>query len=141
MAPIAEIVAKAIEAVGGAEAWALLTARERIGADLYNAQQPWRRLADVPGVSIARLPVRHRSGRYDLRAAHEGAAAARLRAGPATASSGREYPHRQRMERDLDAVMALAPTQRDGRRLRKRYGKARGHLFTFLDHPEAGCGQ
>jgi transposase len=47
------------------------------------------------------------------------------------------------MERDLDAVMALAlaPTQRDGRRLRKRYGKARGHLFTFLDHPEAGCGQ
>jgi hypothetical protein len=39
MAPIAEIVAKAIEAVGGAEAWALLTARERIGADLYNAQQ------------------------------------------------------------------------------------------------------
>lgn len=29
--------------------------------------------------------------------------------------------HRQRLERDLDAVIALAPTQRDGRRLRKRY--------------------
>ena len=40
------------------------------------------------------------------------------------------------MECQLDAVMALAPTQRDGRRLRKRYGKLRGHLFTFLDHPE-----
>ena len=33
-------------------------------------------------------------------------------------------------------VMALAPTNAHGRRLRKRYGKVRGHLFTFLDHPE-----
>lgn len=49
-------------------------------------------------------------------------------------STRRQY--RQRMECQLDAVMALAPTQRDGRRLRKRYGKLRGHLFTFLDHPE-----
>ena len=49
-------------------------------------------------------------------------------------STRRQY--RQRMERQLDAVMALAPTQSDGRRLRKRYGKLRGHLFTFLDHPE-----
>ncbi len=47
--------------------------------------------------------------------------------------------YRQRMERDLDAVMALAPTNRDGRRLRKRYGKVRAHLFTFLDHPEVGA--
>jgi len=47
--------------------------------------------------------------------------------------------YRQRMERDLDAVMALAPSQRDGRRLRKRYGKVRAHLFTFLDHPEVGA--
>ncbi len=46
----------------------------------------------------------------------------------------REY--RRRLERDLDAVMALAPTQRDGRRLRKRYARVRDHLFTFLDHPE-----
>jgi hypothetical protein len=36
---------------------------------------------------------------------------------------------------DLDAIMALAPVTRDRRRSRKRYGKLRGHLFTFLDHP------
>ncbi len=46
----------------------------------------------------------------------------------------REY--RRRLERDLDAVMALAPTQRDGRRLRKRCARVRDHLFSFLDHPE-----
>ncbi len=44
--------------------------------------------------------------------------------------------HRQRMERDLDKVMALAPVSRDGKRLRTRYAKVRAHLFTFLDHPE-----
>ena len=44
--------------------------------------------------------------------------------------------YRQKLERQLDVVMALAPTTRDGRRLRKRYGKVRAHLFTFLDHPE-----
>jgi len=52
-------------------------------------------------------------------------------------STRRQYRHR--LERDLDAVMALLPKQRDGLRLRKRYGKIRGHLFTFLDHPEAGA--
>lgn len=50
------------------------------------------------------------------------------------ASTRREY--RRRLERDLDAVMALAPTHRDGQRLRKRYVRVREHLFTFLDHPE-----
>lgn len=49
-------------------------------------------------------------------------------------STRREY--RRRLEHALDAVMALAPTHRDGQRLRKRYGKHRSHLFTFLDHPE-----
>ncbi len=49
-------------------------------------------------------------------------------------STRREY--RRRLEYALDAVMALAPTHRDGQRLRKRYGKHRSHLFTFLDHPE-----
>ena len=49
-------------------------------------------------------------------------------------STRREY--RRRLERALDAVMALAPTQRDGQRLRRRYGTLRSHLFTFLDHPE-----
>jgi transposase len=49
----------------------------------------------------------------------------------------REY-HR-RLERSLDAVIALAPVNRDGRRLRKRYAKVRDHLFTFLDHPEVAA--
>jgi transposase len=49
-------------------------------------------------------------------------------------STRRQY--RQRLDRDLDAIMVLAPTTKDGRRLRKRYGKLRAHLFTFLDHPE-----
>ncbi len=49
-------------------------------------------------------------------------------------STRREY--RRRLEVALDAVIALAPTQRDGKRLRKRYARFREHLFTFLDHPE-----
>jgi transposase len=49
-------------------------------------------------------------------------------------STRRQY--RQRLDRDLDAIMVLAPTTKDGCRLRKRYGKLRAHLFTFLDHPE-----
>jgi transposase len=46
------------------------------------------------------------------------------------------HEYRRRLERDLDAVMALAPTNRHGLRLRKRYGLLREHLFTFLDQPE-----
>jgi transposase len=49
-------------------------------------------------------------------------------------STRREY--RRRLDHALDAVMAGAPTNSDGKRLRKRYGKIRSHLFTFLDHPE-----
>jgi transposase len=49
-------------------------------------------------------------------------------------STRREY--RRRLDHDLDAVMALVPTNRHGRRLRRRYGKVRDHLFTFLHHPE-----
>jgi transposase len=49
-------------------------------------------------------------------------------------STRREY--RRRLEHALDAVMALAPTNRHRHRLRRRYGKLREHLFTFLDHPE-----
>ncbi len=49
-------------------------------------------------------------------------------------STRREY--RRRLECALDAVMALAPTHRDGQRLRKRYGKLRSHLFAFLGRPE-----
>jgi transposase len=50
------------------------------------------------------------------------------------ATTRRQY--RQRLDRDLDAILALAPTNRDGKRLRKRYAQHRSHLFTFLDHPE-----
>jgi transposase len=49
-------------------------------------------------------------------------------------STRRSY--QRRLDRDLDAIMALAPANRHGKRLRKRYGKHRSHLFTFLDHPD-----
>jgi transposase len=44
--------------------------------------------------------------------------------------------YQRRLDRDLNAIMVLAPTNPHGRRLRKRYGKVRSHLFTFLEHPE-----
>lgn len=44
--------------------------------------------------------------------------------------------YRRRLDRDLDVIMALAPDTKDGKRLRRRYGKVRSHLFTFLDHPD-----
>jgi transposase len=46
------------------------------------------------------------------------------------------YQYRRRLDRDLDAIMALAPSNKHGKRLRKRYAKVRGDLFTFLAHPE-----
>ena len=49
-------------------------------------------------------------------------------------STRREY--RRRLDHDLDAITALAPVNRHGKRLRKRYGRLRDHLFTFLDYPE-----
>jgi transposase len=52
-------------------------------------------------------------------------------------STRREY--RRRLDHDLDTIMALAPTNRHGQRLRRRYGKVRDHLFTFLDHPEVAA--
>jgi transposase len=44
--------------------------------------------------------------------------------------------YQRRLDHDLNAIMVLAPTNPHGRRLRKRYGKVRSHLFTFLEHPE-----
>src|SRR5829696_7376804 len=82
---------------------------------LRRPARPRRGLADLPGAPAARLPLRRR---------HRGLAE----------STRREY--RRRLEHALDAVMALAPTHRPGQRLRKRYGRLREHLFTFLDHPE-----
>ena len=52
-------------------------------------------------------------------------------------STRRSY--RQRLDRELDAIMRLAPINRHGQRLRRRYGKLRSHLFTFLDYPEVGA--
>lgn len=49
-------------------------------------------------------------------------------------STRRQY--RRRLDHDLDAIMVLAPDNRHGKRLRKRYAKVRDHLFTFLEHPE-----
>jgi transposase len=45
--------------------------------------------------------------------------------------------YQRRLDRELTAIMALAPTNRHGRRLRKRYAKVRNSLFTFLEHPDA----
>jgi transposase len=49
-------------------------------------------------------------------------------------STRRSY--QRRLDHDLNAIMVLLPTNPHGRRLRKRYGKVRSHLFTFLAHPE-----
>ena len=51
----------------------------------------------------------------------------------------RRRSYRQRLDRELDAIMRLAPGNRHGQRLRKRYDKLRSHLFTFLDYPEVGA--
>jgi transposase len=42
----------------------------------------------------------------------------------------------RRLDRDLNAIMALVVENRHGRRLRKRYGRVRNSLFTFLEHPD-----
>lgn len=40
------------------------------------------------------------------------------------------------LDREMTAIMGLSPTNPHGRRLRKRYGKVRNDLFTFLEHPD-----
>jgi hypothetical protein len=49
-------------------------------------------------------------------------------------STRREYL--RRLERDLTAILALATTNRHGKRLRKRYLEVRDGLFTFLRDPK-----
>ena len=44
--------------------------------------------------------------------------------------------YRRGLDRDMNAIVGFAPTNPHGKRLRKRYGKVRNHLFTFLEHPE-----
>jgi transposase len=45
--------------------------------------------------------------------------------------------YQRRLDHELNAIMMLVPVNPHGRRLRKRYGKVRNSLFTFLEHPEA----
>ena len=42
----------------------------------------------------------------------------------------------RRLDRELNAIMGLVPTNPHAKRLRKRYGKVRNSLFTFLEHPD-----
>jgi transposase len=51
--------------------------------------------------------------------------------------AGTRLEYRRRLEHDLDAVLALQPSNRHGQRLRKRYLAVRDSLFTFLEHPDA----
>jgi transposase len=45
------------------------------------------------------------------------------------------YQYRCRLYRDLEAILALSPTQEDGVRLQNRYLELRENLFLFLDDP------
>jgi transposase len=62
-------------------------------------------------------------------------AAVLARRSKSLAQSTRRY-HLRRLNAELTRIMALAPDNQHGKRLRKRYHKVRNHLFTFLDHPE-----
>lgn len=43
------------------------------------------------------------------------------------------YQYRCNLNRRLQKALALAPQQKDGRRLYKRYGSIKDHLFLFLE--------
>ena len=43
--------------------------------------------------------------------------------------------YRRRLEQDLDRILALTPMTKTGERLKKRYLKHRGTLFTFFEDP------
>jgi len=53
-----------------------------------------------------------------------------------TLAASTRHQYRRRLDRDLDTIMALVPRNRHGQRLKKRYGKVRNDLFTFLAHPD-----
>jgi len=42
----------------------------------------------------------------------------------------------RRLDHDLNVIMGLAPVNPHGKRLRKRYGRVRNSLFSFLEHPD-----
>jgi hypothetical protein len=75
-----------------------------------------------PGRSAVCIAIRHGLG-------------AGPREEPTLAESTRRS-YLRKLDRSLNAIMVLAPTNRHGRRLRKRYGGVRGSLFTFLEHPD-----
>jgi transposase len=52
-------------------------------------------------------------------------------------AEGTRRTYRRRLDRELDVILARTPANQHGKRLRKRYRKVRGSLFTFLDYPEA----
>jgi transposase len=54
----------------------------------------------------------------------------------ATLAESTRRTYLRKLDHSLNAIMVLAPTSRDGKRLRKRYGAVRGSLFTFLEHPD-----
>ncbi len=54
---------------------------------------------------------------------------------PELAESTR-YQYRYRLNRDLQELLKLKPTQEDGIRLQKRYEDLQENLFIFLDDPE-----
>lgn len=58
------------------------------------------------------------------------------RRGHSPADSTR-HCYQRPLGRDFNAIIALAPTNRHGKRLRKRYGRVRSRLFTFLAQSEA----
>ena len=49
--------------------------------------------------------------------------------------------YQSRLDRELDAIMVLAPTNQHGKRLRKRYGKVRGHLVHLPGASGSSAGQ
>ncbi len=94
-------------------------------------------LANLSGPPVARRPVCHRRWRCDLRTGTENAHLARLCSGPtAKASEGHytsEIPGRPGTANGQGyGLSANQPTNKDGIRLRKRSGKDRDSLFTFM---------
>lgn len=109
-------------------------------SDLYAAQEGWadawqvclaHQLSDCQFAIEAGNPLfAPRMKRILLRAA---LLARRRHNLAASTASG----YRRRLDGALDAIMPLTPENRQGKRLRKRYAKVRGHHLTFLDYPEA----
>jgi transposase len=104
-------------------------------SDLYGAAGPCRWLADLFGAPTARLPIAIEAGdtifALRMKALLLRAVMLARRRNNLAESTRRGY--QRRLDRELNAIMVLAPTNRHGRRLRKRYGKVRSRLFTFLE--------